>query len=68
MMHAQQAVTDYLEAIRRTHGDEYRSHMTVAADDAGHVLVKHPDAIEGEVVPLGHLELMTEHLLSELRH
>ena len=47
----QEAIDDYLEAIGDTFGEAYRDAMTVEARGQ-HIMIRHPNARDGEIVPL----------------
>jgi len=59
----QQAIDEYLDAVGRTFGEEYRRKMVVEPRGF-HILIKHPDAAEGELVPIGYMPILTRHTLS----
>jgi len=67
MHHIQNAIEQYLDAVEKVHGPEYRKQTEVSFGGGHYVRIRQPDTIEGEVVPVGHLELMTQKLLDEGR-
>lgn len=60
-----QAINDYLDAISKVYGPEYEAKMVVTFGGGHYVHIKHPDTVEGEAVPIGHLEMMTKDLLAK---
>jgi len=60
---AQQSIAAYLDAVTQAFGAEYRANMVVEARGL-HVLVKHPDVEEGELMPLGYMPILTRNILS----
>lgn len=61
--HTRESVENYLDAIGMVHGAEYKSKTEVKFCGSHYYSVKHPGMMEGMVVPAGHLDLMTKHLL-----
>ncbi|MDQ6966839.1 MAG: hypothetical protein Q9M23_07955 [Mariprofundaceae bacterium] len=60
---AQKSIDEYLDAVNQVFGAEYRDKMVVECRGA-HVLVKHPDVEEGELMPLGYMPILTRNVLS----
>lgn len=58
----QESIDQYLDAVEQVYGAEYRQQTEVFAS-SHYVTIKHPGAPEGDAIPVGHLDLMTEHLL-----
>jgi len=56
-------IDEYLDAINEVFGSEYRSKMVVEPRGSS-ILVKHPDVVEGELVSLGYMRILTRNLLS----
>ena len=63
LRNAQQAIDDYLDAVGRTFGEAYRDKMVVEPKGY-HILIKHPAAAEGELVPIGYMPLLTRNTLN----
>lgn len=59
------SIHDYLAAIGQVYGADYRDRMVVAFCGGHYYRVKHPGGVEGQLVPVGHLDLMTAHLLRQ---
>jgi len=58
-----QAIDEYLDAVGQAFGEEYRRQMVVEPKGF-HILIKHPDAPEGELVPIGYMPILTRHTRS----
>ncbi len=56
--HVQEAIDEYLEAVGKSFGEDYRNAMVVEPKGAS-ILIKHPDAAEGELIPLGYMPILT---------
>ncbi len=60
--HVERVIREYLDAVEAAHGREYRDRCEVRYTGGSHILVRHPDDEEGELLPIGHVEEMTAHL------
>jgi len=56
----QEAIDEYLDAVSESFGEAYRDAMVVEPRGAD-ILIKHPDAAEGELLPLGYMPILTRH-------
>jgi len=65
--HIQLAIEQYLDAVEKVHGPAYRQQTEVSFGGGHYVRIRHPDTREGEVVAVGHLDLMTQKLLDQGR-
>ena len=65
MSEIHQAIDQYLEAVEQVYGPDYRQRTQVSFGGGHYVTIKHPDTREGEVIPVGHLALMTENLMAK---
>lgn len=65
MSKVQHAIDMYLDAIERAYGPRYRQDVQISFAGGHYVRIRHPDIHEGQVVPVGHLDLMTRQLLAE---
>lgn len=65
MSEIHQAIDQYLDAVEKVYGADYRKQTEVSFGGGHYVTIKRPDDPEGEIIPVGHLALMTEKLNTE---